>query len=466
MKRFILFVLFLMSFAPLWAMAEESEALPQPAAPPILSLTDILRDVYLDNPTIEQARSELKAVHESLPQAHAGWKPSVDATAAITAADIDGSNFGGSDGSTEKAIGIGLNQPLFRGGRTLAEIRAAKYEIAAARFAILNVEQDVLLLAVQVYMDVIRDRALVRLGQQNRDVILRQLEATRERFEVGELTRTDVAQAEARLARAEADLITARANMKTSRAAFVNVIGETPGRLVEPEITVSLPGDLEDATQIALDQAPSVLEAVASHAASEKEVDSVYGELLPEVSFNALWDRSYDPQPGSIDESTTRSVGISASIPLYQAGSVRSRVRQAKQLSNRDYIDILEEKRSARERVVAAWEQLEAARAEIDARNAQIRAAEIAREGVYQEEQVGARTVLDTLDADQELLDAEVSLVTAGRNEVVATFTLAAALGILTPVNLGFPEVQKDYDEHLNAIEHTILSLSADPLAD
>jgi outer membrane protein TolC len=172
--------------------------------------------------------------------------------------------------------------------------------------------------------------------------------------------------------------------------------------------------------------------------------------------------KEYDPQPGTFDENTTTAVGVTASWPFYVGGATRSRVRQAKYIANQRYMTVLETVRQARQDTVANWEALAAARAEIDSREAQVTAARVAREGVYQEAELGSRTILDTLDADQEYLDAQVALVTARRNETVATFYLAATLGLLTPDVLGFPEIAEDHDAHLAWTEDKILGMDVD----
>lgn len=438
------------------ALAEEVKSLQDE------QIINVLKQTYLQNPTLEAARAGLRSVDENLPQALAGWKPTAKAEAGVNVARIEGSNFGIGTGSTEKNLGVGVTQPLFRGGRTVAATREAEQQIKAARYGLFAQEQDVLLDAVTVYMDVIRDTALLNLSEKNADVIRQQFDATRERFDVGELTRTDVSQAEARMAAARADIITAKGALKNSHAAYRRVIGDLPETLKTPLIKLDLPPTLEEALEISNDSAPLNLQAQSEYGASEYQVDETFGELLPEVSLSADWTRSYDPQPGVLPESTNRTAGVVATIPLYEAGATRSRIRQAKQVANQEYIEIQEVQRRVRSTIIDAWSNLNTARAEIEARIAQVDAARIAREGVYQEEQLGGRTVLDTLDADQELLDAEVSLVTAQRNEIVAMFSLAGALGYLTPEYLGFPEVEIDYDRHLKQVKRAVFSISGE----
>ncbi len=431
----------------------------------ILGLGDVLRRAYLGNPTLLAARQELKATHELLPQATAGWKPTASANAGVTMTEVEGSFFGGddADGSTAKDVGLELDQPLYRGGRTLAQTSAARHTIAARQTALSALEQDILREAAAAYMDVMRDQALLDLSENNRTVIARQLEATRDRFSVGELTRTDISQAEARLARAEADSITARGNLRRSQAIFEQVTGMPPGRLAEPSVMISgIPETLDEAEALAEASNLHVLAAMHTHSAAEEDVDGVFGELLPQVGLFSRWNRSYDPSPGLVDKETNQSIGISASIPLYEAGAVRSRVRQAKLTANQRYIQILEARREARKQAVSDWESLQAARAEITSRTAQVEASGVAQEGVKIETEVGQRTILEALDADQELLDAQAALISAKRNEIVAGFSLAATLGLLTPQTLGFQEDVIDVSENLEKVSGMILDMDVD----
>lgn len=432
----------------------------QPAVP-LETLESVLAYSYQNNPTLLAARAELYSVQEDLPQAQAGWKPTVGADANIQKSWIDGSNFGG-DGTTSKTIGAEVSQPLFRGGRTVAATDEAKYRISAQRALLRALEQEVLLAVATAYVDVVRDEALVQLQEKTKSVIARELEASRDRFELGEITLTDVSQAEARLARAEADRTSAVGDLKVSRARYSSLVGYYPGRLGKPVLNFTFDNDLEKLIAEGERYNPSVHAAAYLQKSAEYNVDEIFGELLPTVQLFGNWQRDYDPQPGLIEESTTKAIGVSASIPLYQAGSVRSRVRQAKHTANQRYIEILESRRNVREQVTVAWQNLKTTQAEIDSRMAQVKAARVAQEGVREEAFLGARTVLDTLDADQELLDAETALLSAERDEIVAEFQLAAALGMLTPRYLGIDDFETQFEDHLEEIQGAILGLDVD----
>lgn len=427
----------------------------------VLSLSDALRLAYENNPSIRAARAQLLATQERLPQAQAGWKPTADMNADITYTDIEsrGGAGAGNSNNTEKNIGAQVNQPLYRGGRTVSGVASAKNVIMAQRSFLEATEHDVLLQVVTAYMNVLRDQSLHDLAVNNREVIARQLAASRARFEVGDVTRTDVSQSEARLAGADANVVRARGNLHASRAVFRQVTGVDAGETLHfPSEGVNIPPSLDDAVNMAEQYNPSVMAAQYLHNAAQEDIDSVFGELLPSVGLFARLSHAVDPSPGQLDSRTTSALGISASVPLYEGGATRSRVRQARTTASQRRIEVEEAKRLARQQTVSAWEGLEAARSEITSRRAQVDANQIARDGVHKEAELGTRTILDALDADQELLDARSALVTAQRNEVVARYTLAATLGLMTPNNLGFPELAQDYNDHLREVTAKIFS--------
>jgi outer membrane protein len=428
---------------------------------PLMQLRDVLRQTYLYNPTLNAARAQLIATQERLPQAQAGWKPTVNSNAAITASDSEGSAFG-SGNATTKDLGVSLSQPIYRGGRTMAQTAAARATIAAQTSQVSALEQDILRQAVTAYMDVLRDYGLLELRKNNLEVIARQLKATQDRFDVGELTRTDVSQAEARRARADADVTTALGNLNSTRAVFEEIVGLRAMPMVQPDIDLPLPQTVEDAIAQAEGESPIVLTATHVHHASEEDVDGVFGELLPEVGLSSYWNKSYDPAPGLVDDQTTKAIGLVATIPLYEAGATRSRVRQAKHTANQRYIEIQEARRQVRQTAVTSWADLQAAQAEIRSRQAQVDASTVAQEGVRAENEYGTRTVLDLLDANQELLDAQVALLIAQRNETVAKFSLLSVLGDLSPETLGFPEDTINYDANLASIQHKIFDMNVD----
>ncbi len=409
------------------------------AAP--LTLSHALQQTYRDNPTLNAARYELRSVEEQLAQASAGWKPTISAGLSAADVDIGGEPQGpGSDGSSPTQWSVSLQQPIYQGGSTSAAVRAAKYTIEAQTASLLETQQSVLSRAAEAYMNVLRDQGLLLLSQKNQELIREQLRATRDRFDQGSATKTDVKQAEARLAGAEADVISLEGQLDSSRAVFKQLVGIEPVNFTAANIAPDLPKTLDDSLAMAKTQAPSLVAAYALKEAQEADVDRVVGELLPQIFFNASYTDTNDPSPGLVEDSTETFFELSATIPLYQAGSVRSRVRQARHQAFQRRTQIIEAKRQVEQQVISGWRSFQSAKAEIRARRTQVEAAQIASEGVSIEATEGARTTLDVLDADQELLDAQVDALVATRNEVVAAFNLAAVLGLLSPESLGFDQ--------------------------
>lgn len=409
-----------------------------------IDMYNALRQAYTNNPTLLARRAEFIAVKEELPLAQAGFQPSVNADADVTYTNVetDGQNFGNSDGgNTSKTIGVTLDQPLFRGGTTLANIKAANAIIAAQKAAVYAAEQQVMSDAVTAYMDVMYANAALELTKNNKNLIERELEQAQARFDVGELTRTDVAQAKARLSLAEASMTQAQGDLRSQLAVYEEIIGNKPDlkAMALPASVLKLPAQKEEAMQLAALSNLSVIIAENVEIAAQHDVDSTFGELLPQVSAVGSLARNYTPS-SFVDEQDRAVLGIQASIPLYQSGATRSRLRQAKQVANQRFLEVYDVKNQARREAATNLANWNSAQAEIESRKAQVEAASIAREGVHYEAEFGERTTLDTLDANQELLNAQLDLIAAYRNEVVARFALANTLGLLTPQNLDLYE--------------------------
>ena len=287
-------------------------------------------------------------------------------------------------------------------------------------------------------MSVVQDQAKLDLKINNEQVLKRQLEATQDRFRVGEITKTDVSQAEARVAGAAADRIQFEGNLNNSRANYLKVIGEEPGKLSVPSaLTVKLT-NLDDAIKAAVADHPDIVSQRHLEQSARINIKSVRGELLPTVNLIGKLSRAWEASSNH-DQKTTGQVKLSLSVPLYQKGSVYSRLRAAKQDARQSLQKLEETRRSVSEAAAKAWESVQTAKARIKSYTAQIKAAEIALEGVQREAAVGSRTVLDVLDAEQELLDAKISLVGANREQVVASFQLLEAVGKLTAKSLELP---------------------------
>ncbi len=413
---------------------------------------------YVSNPTIAAERARVRSVDEGVPEARSGWRPTVilngDTGVEYTdqTTDFGGGSTSDSDTTTPVTFAGTVNQPVYRGGRTTADIKRATADVMAARASLANVEQQVFFAVGQSYMDVLRDQAVVDLNKNNVRVLDRQLQATQDRFSVGEVTRTDVAQAEAGLSRAEADQKAAEGLLEQSRAAYTRQVGEPPVGLDAPSGISGLPQNLDQAVDLAAKTNPVVVQAIFQHEAARHIVRLVEGELYPLVELQGQAVQSYESS-SNVDETTSLSATVNVTVPLYQSGSVYARVRAAKQSESQALQQLEDARRQAIEQSTRAWEQLVATRATIVSLEAEIRANEIALEGVQQEALVGTRTVLDILDAEQALLDSRVALVSSRRDEFVAIFDLIASVGGLTAPGLSLNTPIYDPAQYFNAVK-------------
>tara|TARA_E500000318_G_scaffold13879_4_gene13494 strand:- start:66 stop:1463 length:1398 start_codon:yes stop_codon:yes gene_type:complete len=421
------------------------------SAPPVTAetLSEVLAYTYRTNPTLNAARANLRIVDEGVPRAKGGWLPTVSSTLSVGYAKTDvETNLSSTDGNTTpKSAIVTVTQPIYRGGRTEADVNSAEYTVQQERANMFDTEQNTLLNALTVYMNVIRDQSVLELQKKNRERLDTQLQATRDRFEVGEVTRTDVAQSEARVAVAEADLIQAEGNLISSRVAYERIVGTVPTELENPDIETTLPESREEAVEQSVINNFALIAAKFDERRLGETVDLVFGELLPSV--NLVGSAEYAEDSGFNDDKTTElSVTAQVVIPIYQKGQVSARVRAAKENANRSRIVVESIRRDTVDLAARAYEAWQTSVAQISALNASVDAAEIALDGVQQEATVGARTVLDVLDAEQELLDSQVSLVSANRDEVVAAYTLLLAMGKLTAADLNLEVEFYDYDKH------------------
>lgn len=402
------------------------------------SLRDALVTTYLTSPRLEAGRSQLRVIDEQVPQALAGYRPSLAITSDATAVQStvrQGEVF--SQNRSSHSVGMTLQQNLYAGGGTQAAVSQAEHQVQAQRSKLAGLEQQVLFDGVDAFTAAYRDEKVLELALNNEERLTRQLEATRDRFNVGEVARTDVAQAEARLSRAKADVEQAKADLSASRALYERVIGEPPVKLEEPKVLADLPRTQDDARAMA-DGNPDIVAATFDLYAARDGVDVAFANLLPSLDLQGSVD--YTDQPtASLEWSRSAAVGLNLTIPLYQGGSEYSLVRQNKQRVRQARDQLEDTHRSVQQVVASSWERLLAATAAINAFEAEIRANEIALEGVQQEALVGARTVLDVLDAEQALFESQVSLVRANREEVLASYQLKLAVGQLTVDGLTLP---------------------------
>ncbi len=411
------------------------------------TLTDALIKAYQTSPLLDSNRAALRGLDENIAQIRAGRRPQVSAIGrAQGQTDVTEFPF---DNVYTAALQASLL--LFDNGQSKAALESARYLIAAGRASLLNVEQEVLFAAVTAYMDVIQALEFVRIGENDVRVLGEQVDATNNRFEVGEVTRTDVSQTEARLAAARGRLVDARGNLEVARQAYVAAVGTRPGDLSPPPDIPQLPATIPEAEQIGIRQNPSVVAARFAERGAVSDFDRA--RAATGLSVNAAVITQYqgqrfsDPLFGRTYEDGFDLEGeLSASVPLYTGGRNSSLIRQAQQVLDQRKFEVQDAGRQVIEQVNNAWTQLEVSQALIVANREQVRAAQIAFEGVSEEARLGARSTLDVLDADQERLQAEAEVVRSMRDEYVAAYAVLRAMGLLTVehLNLGIETYNPD----------------------
>jgi outer membrane protein len=403
-----------------------------------------LVQAYQNNPVINSQRAAVRVTDETVPQALSGYRPTVSATASVgeqyfdtksKTSSGDPATYGSVRGNTAlQSYGATVTQNVLNGFTTANRTRQAESQVSGARETLRNTEQQVLLSAATAYMNLLRDGAILDLQRRNVEVLQEQLRQTRDRFNVGEVTRTDVAQSESRLAAGRSSLLAAESNYITSRSTYRQVIGVEAGKLAAATPVDRLsPKALPQAIAEARATHPSVTTAMFTVDAALFQVKIAEGALYPALNVVGSATKNFG-QASSLTtlESFAGSVAGQLSIPVYQGGAEYATIRAAKETLSQRRVDLDTFREQAQQVVVQSWGQLEAAKAQIQATQAQVAAAEIALNGVREEARVGQRTTLDVLNAQQELVNARVALVTAQRDRVVASYTLLAATGRLS----------------------------------
>ncbi|HMB11829.1 TolC family outer membrane protein [Saliniramus sp.] len=423
-----------------------------------------LARAYQNSPIINASRAGLRATNEGVPQARSGYRPRINATADIGSQITWRPNpvTGAIDSRSRDPRGIGLEitQNIFDSGRTGNAVRRAETQVLAARMRLEATVQQTLFRGAEIYMNVLRDTAILNLQRNNVEVLDEQLRQSQDRFEVGEVTRTDVAQAESRLASARSQVSLAEANLRANIGRYRQIIGSQPRELGAGRAPERLiPGNLDSALHSGLTENPSIIAARHALDGAQIAVKVAEAELLPRASVRGSIDRRFDAQQRG-DRQTSASITAQLTVPLYQGGEVSARVRAAKETVNEFRFELEQAREEVRANVITAWGSLEAASAQIQAAEIQVDAAETALTGVREEARVGQRTTLDVLNAQQELLNARVNLITAQRDRIVAAFSLVQAMGRLTPRQLGLAIAEYDSREHYEQVRHRIWGTS------
>jgi outer membrane protein len=428
------------------------------SAAPGQTLTQALAEAYNTNPQLLAQRALLRATDEQVPQALSGWRPTVNFTGNIggnTSQITEGPRVP-TEGFTfqSNALELQVTQPIYSGGRTVAQTREAVETVQSTRAQTLAVETSVFQAVAQAYLDTVRDQELVEVNRNNVDVLREQLTATQDRFRVGEVTRTDVAQAESSLAQAIGNLTSAEGTLAQSQAEYVAAVGQRPGILLLPRERPALPATREETESLAANNNFSVISANLAELAARDSVDATRDQLLPQISLVGDLSRTVAPSvtlSNALENSI--SVTLQMTVPLYEGGAIYSQTRQAEQTvgQRRSQVDFA--RRTAVQTATDAWETLKAARASVASFAAAVRAAQIALEGIQQEALVGTATTLDVLIQNQQLLTTQSQLIVAEHDSALAEYNVAAATGRLIAPELHLPVKLYDMDAHYREVK-------------
>jgi len=431
---------------------------------PAQTLTDALAETYNTNPQLLAQRALLRATDEQVPQALSFWRPTVAFTGQVGIATSSLETKPVPEALVTRSVNHAITrpnaltfqatQPIYRGGRTEAQTRQAINTVESTRAQTLAVETTVFQAVAMAYLDVVRDQALVEVQRNNVEVLRKQLEATQDRFRVGEVTRTDVAQAESSLAQAQGQLVSQQGQLEISRAEYVRAVGRPPGRLILPRERPVLPATREEALTLAASANFNVISATFAELAARDNIDVVRGQLLPQISVIGTLSRTYD-QSVTFKNDLLNSAQVTAQLtmPLYEGGAIYSQTRQAQQTVGQRRSQVDDARRAAVQTATQFWSTLQAGRASIASFSAAVRAAQIALAGVQQQALVGTSTTLDVLIQNQQLLTTQSQLVTAEHDTALAEFNLAAAVGRLIAPELNLPVKLYDMERHYKEVK-------------
>lgn len=413
-----------------------------------MTLKQALGLAYQTNPQLEGARAAVRALDEGVAQANAGWRPQISASGSygVQHGTINGPTgpFTKSPFDSHPLVGqVTIAEPIFRGGRTYAEVSKAISDVRAGRYELAQAEQSVLFAGITAYMDVVRDSTILAYNKENVRTLQSEFDAVTTQFHAGAVTKTDVLESRARLARSKSDVASAERQLATSRANFLNVIGR-PAETLETNAPVpGLPTSRELAENLALGQHPNVLDAKARARSADFQVDDAAGALLPQVSLQGQYQLFKDSGGNNIlstkNQQQILNLTGQVTVPIYQGGADEATVRRAKELRRQSQTAITGAQRDVVQEVDSSWQEYLSAVTAIEQSQEQVTASQSAVDGVRLEQQAGERSVLDILNAAQELLSAQVSLATARHDRIVAAYRLLSSTGQLSAQGLGLP---------------------------
>jgi len=412
-------------------------------AVPAQSLTDALISAYRNSDQLKSERAALRGTDEDVARAVAARRPSLSLSG--SAGNIH--SFAFNADSQYANLSLGLELTLWDGGATRLGIEVARLGVSVARDSLVDTEQQVLLNAVTAYMDMRRDTQFLELSRNSYEVTARQLQATRDRFEVGEVRRTDVSQVEARLALAQSVVALRQGTLEISREAYHVAIGRYPGRLAPPPPLPSLPASLAAAKALALKNHPAIRRARKLVRIAELNVARAEAAMKPRLALQGNVTIEANKFNGD-----TGVLAVTGRVPIYQGGALSSAYRRAQALAQKARFDLQRTGQLVAQNVNRTWSQLAIARASITARRKEVRSARVALDGIREEASLGARTALDVLDAERVLFQAQTDLATARRDEYVAVYSLLSAMGLLTARHLGLGVKRYDPDRNYRKV--------------
>jgi outer membrane protein len=428
---------------------------------PVLAETmeDALVRAYQDNPQLNAQRASVRSTDEGVPQALSGYRPRVSLTGSVGYQYLDSTSTASGSPSVlvrqttngtnaPRSAGLTVSQTLYNGNQTANRTRAAESQVSGSREALRVLEQNVLLSAATTYMDYLRDAAAVEVQKSNVRVLEQTLKQTRDRFNVGEVTRTDVAQSEAQLAAGRTQEQSSESQLTTTKANYRRIIGVDP---VNPApgspVDRFFPSTLSSAIELSLIENPSVTASMYGIDVNYLQVKIAEGALLPTITFQAAVSQAYE-QSLILPRAFSASAVAQASVPLYQGGAEYSLIRQSKENLAQQRLNLETTRDQSRATTVQWWGNLVASKAQVQSAQAQVSASEIALNGVREEAKAGQRTTLDVLNAQQALVNARITLVTAQHDRVVASYNVLAAVGRLSPQVLGLKTTTYDPSVH------------------
>ena len=419
------------------------------------SFEEALISAYNKHPQIQAQRSRLREIDESYVQARSQGLPTSTAQGEIGETYVDREGNGAfqpatSDWGFSNSVGLNISQPLYQGGRVSGLKSQAKAQIMAARAELAFVEQNIMLSTAEAYLDVIRDEKAAQIRRNSVDILLKQLDANETRFSVGDGTRTDIAQAETRLEESKKGLSLANANLTASRASFERLVGFQAEKLSQPA-RYEVPATLAEAQARARNNNPRIAIARNLEDASEAAIDVAKAALKPSLFVNGSL-QSGESEFSNFTRSSSFAVTAQVRVPIYTGGLNRSVVRAAKEARVQRRFETRDLEDALYENVTQSWAQLTAAREILEASRKQVESARVAFEGVELERSVGTRTALDVLDAEQELLNAELSVVNAERDAHFLTYQLLNSMGIFGAEQLRLATTYFDDSENLDGL--------------